>query len=186
MTTPGFPDDLERLYDERDEEVRRRWRRSLPLGDALTDRWRRARRLGFGDGSSIYNTSLIFEPVVVGRDVWIGPFTILDGSGGGLTIGDGSQVSAGAHIYTHDTVLRTLSGGTADTVEGRVVIGERTYVGPNAVIVAGTTIGSQCVIGANSFVNSDVPDGAVVAGAPARRIGRVVTEGDSIRIVSED
>ncbi len=179
-------DDLESLYEERDEELRRRWSRSLPLGDAVIDRWRRARRLGFGDRSSIYNTSLIFEPVSVGKDVWIGPFTVLDGSGGGLTIGDGSQVSAGAQIYTHDTVLRTVSGGMVERVEGRVVIGERTYVGPNAVIVAGSTIGSRCVIGANSFVRSDVPDGAVVAGAPARRIGQVVGEGHAVRIMGEE
>jgi acetyltransferase-like isoleucine patch superfamily enzyme len=48
--------------------------------------------------------------VTVGKNCWIGPNVILDGSGGGLFIGDYVDISAGVHIYTHDTVKRAISG----------------------------------------------------------------------------
>jgi acetyltransferase-like isoleucine patch superfamily enzyme len=55
------------------------------------------------------------------------------------------------------------------------------YVGPQSVIARGVTIGEHAVIGANSFVNRDVPPYAIAAGTPARAIGRVVVEGDDVR-----
>ncbi|MDQ1439280.1 MAG: hypothetical protein QOK43_2909 [Acidimicrobiaceae bacterium] len=176
-------EDLRRVYEEHDEALRRDWQRSLPLGDAVLDRWQRAQRLGFGAGTSIYNSALVFEPVEVGADVWIGPFTVIDGSGGGVVIGDGCQLSAGVHVYTHDTVLRTLSGGVAARTEGRVSIGPHTYIGPHSVVAAGVSIGRQCVVGANSLVTVDVPDRTVVAGSPARVVGRVEGEGADVRMV---
>jgi acetyltransferase-like isoleucine patch superfamily enzyme len=51
------------------------------------------------------------------------------------------------------------------------------------VIIAGITIGSRCVIAANSLVNRDVPDGTIVGGTPARRLGRVEGEGADVRLV---
>ena len=49
----------------------------------------------------------------------------------------------------------------------RVQIGEGTWIGMDAKIV-GASIGVNCVVAANSFVNRDVPDYTVVAGSPAR------------------
>jgi len=48
-------------------------------------------------------------------------------------------------------------------------------LGPNVVISKGITIGNQCVIGANSFVNRDVPSGMKAWGAPARLKGVLAT-----------
>jgi acetyltransferase-like isoleucine patch superfamily enzyme len=50
---------------------------------------------------------IIGQPAI-GEGCWIGAFTIIDGSGG-LVIGDGCEVSAGAQIYTHSTVARVIS-----------------------------------------------------------------------------
>lgn len=55
--------------------------RSLPFADLLFDRWERAKMLGFGEGTSVYDSAYIFGDVKVGKNTWIGPFTILDGSG---------------------------------------------------------------------------------------------------------
>ena len=121
--------------------------------------------------------------VSVGRNSWIGPYTMLDGSGGGLTIGDFVSVSTGVHIYTHDTVLWAVSGGVQGARKGSVVIGSNTYIGAQAVVIAGVTIGSRCVIAANSLVNRDVPDGTIVGGTPARVLGRVEGEGADARLV---
>ena len=174
---------LRRVKEQRDEELRATYDRSLPFADAQFDRWERARTLGFGEKTSIYDSSAVFGTVHVGTNTWIGPFTILDGSGGGLTIGDYCSVSAGVHIYTHDTVLWAVSGGVQNARKEAVVIGSNTYIGAQSVIVAGVTIGSRCVIAANSLVNRDVPDGTIVGGTPARVLGRVEGEGADARLV---
>ncbi|MEN9755783.1 MAG: Maltose O-acetyltransferase [Pseudomonadota bacterium] len=174
---------LRRVKEQRDEELRATYDRSLPFADAQFDRWERARSLGFGEKTSIYDSSAVFGTVHVGTNTWIGPFTILDGSGGGLTIGDYCSISAGVHIYTHDTVLWAVSGGVQNARKGAVVIGSNTYIGAQSVIVAGVTIGSRCVIAANSLVNRDVPDGTIVGGTPARVLGRVEGEGADARLV---
>lgn len=159
-----------------------RWNRSLPFADALFDRWERAAQLGFGDGSSIYDSASVFGHVEVGAGTWIGPGVLLDGSGAPLRIGSGCDVSAGVQIYTHDTVLRCISGRALETASAAVSIGKNTYIGPQALIVAGVSIGSHCVVAANSVVKVDVDDRTVVAGSPVRSIGRVVGQGADTRI----
>lgn len=149
------------------QEVQRRWNRSLPSGEYLDNRWERATRLGFGQGSSIYDSSVVIGDVRVGSNTWIGPFVLLDGSGG-LRIGDNCSISAGAHIYSHDTVDWALSGGVDSAVTARTAIGSNVYIGPNSVIVKGVQIGDGAVIGANSFVNIDVPAGCRAWGNPSR------------------
>jgi len=182
-TTSDLSTQLRLLKEARDAELRETYQRSLPFADAQFDRWERARSLGFGEGTSIYDSSALFGDVAVGKNTWIGPFTVLDGSGGGLTIGDYCSISAGVHIYTHDTVLWAVSGGVQQARKGRVVIGSNSYIGAQSVIVAGVTIGSRCVIAANSLVNRDVPDGSIIGGTPARHLGRVEGEGAEARLV---
>jgi acetyltransferase-like isoleucine patch superfamily enzyme len=174
---------LQALHRQRDEELRSTFNRSLPFADAQFDRWERAKTLGFGDKTSIYDSSVVMGDVTVGANSWIGPYTMLDGSGGGLVIGDNCSISSGTHIYTHDTVLWAVSGGVQAARKARVVIGSNTYIGAQVVIIAGVTIGSRCVIAANSLVNRDVLDGTIVGGTPARHLGRVEGEGVDARLV---
>jgi acetyltransferase-like isoleucine patch superfamily enzyme len=147
----------------------KKWKRCLPFGEIIVDRWAKAKALGFGKNSSIYDSALVFGKVKVGKSTWIGPFCILDGSGG-LKIGDYCSISAGTQIYTHDTVLWANSGGRHPPQRGKVKIGSRCYLGPNVLVSRGVTIGSGCVIGANSFVNRNVPAGAKAWGSPLRII----------------
>ncbi len=161
------------LHERTDEALRRDFDRSLPFQDGMFDRWERAKRLGFGEAASIYNSSLVYGDVRVGEGSWIGPYTLLDGSQGGLAIGHHCSISAGVQIYTHDTVLWALSGGTAPKRVGAVAIGDCTYIGSQVIVGCGVTIGTQCVIAANSFVNRDVADRTIVGGTPAKSIGAV-------------
>lgn len=162
----------------RDEELLETYHRSLPFGDAMFDRWERARRLGFGDDASVYDSALIFGDVHVGSHTWVGPGVMLDGSGAPLRIGSWCSLSAGLHVYTHDTVRWSLSGGQAERHQAPVSIGDRCHIGAQSIIRAGVTIGDQVVVGANSFVQRDVPTRCVVAGTPARPIGTVIDTDD--------
>jgi acetyltransferase-like isoleucine patch superfamily enzyme len=171
-TAVGLLASLRALLAHEMVKVQQRWQRSLPFGDYIVDRWQKAKMLGFGEGSSIYDSSLVLGNVKVGRNSWIGPFTVLDGSGG-LEIGDTCSISAGVQIYTHDTVNWATSGGKLAVERAPVRIGHRCYIGPNTVISMGVTIGDGCVIGANSLVKSDIPSGMKAWGTPCSLQGKV-------------
>lgn len=170
-------DALRSLYHARSAEVRAEWQRSLPLADYVVDRWARARELGFGEGASIYDSSVVLGDVAVGENTWIGPFTVLDGSGG-LSIGRNCSISAGVQIYTHDSIRWALSGGTAEYERAAVRIGDDCYIGPMTVVTRGVTIGKRCLIGANSIVNKDIPDGSIAFGSTCRIVGQVIVGRD--------
>jgi acetyltransferase-like isoleucine patch superfamily enzyme len=139
----------------------------LPWGDYIVDRWEKARLLGFGEGTSIYDSALVIGDVKVGEQSWIGPHTVLDGSGG-LEIGDWCSISAGCQIYSHDTVAWALSAGEIQPERESTKIGSRCYLGPNTVVAKGVSVGDGCVIGANSLVIHDVPSGAKAFGNPCQ------------------
>ena len=142
--------------------------RFLSTPDYFIDRWERAKYMGFGEGSSVYDSCLVLGKVSVGNNTWIGPYTVLDGSGGGLTIGDNCDICAGVQIYTHSTVNRVING--AEIEKAPVSIGSNVYIGPNVVVAMGCCIGDRVVIGANSFVNIDIPNDSKAFGTPARII----------------
>ena len=178
MTDEDFRKSLKALHENTDEVLRQKFGRSLSFQDGMFDRWERAKRLGFGKDASIYNSSLVYGDVAVGEGAWIGPYTLLDGSQGGIVIGHHCSISAGVQIYTHDTVLWSLSGGTAAKRVGAIAIGDCTYLGSQAIVACGVTIGSQCVAAAGSFVSRDVPDRTIVGGTPAKLIGTVEVAAD--------
>lgn len=164
---------LRTLWSERRREVDAAYTRTLPFGDYVVDRWEKANVLGFGEGTSVYDSVLVFGDVQVGPKTWIGPFVILDGVGG-LSIGSNCSISAGVQIYSHDTVKWAISGGEAPYEYARTTIGDNCYIGPNTIIAKGVAIGNGSVIGANSLVLHDIPAGSKAYGAPCRIAGQVI------------
>src|SRR5688500_15207541 len=169
----SFYESILELHETLDNSFLRNHNRSLPLNEVLIDRWERAKKLGFGENTSIYDSSVVIGEVKVGMNVWIGPFTIIDGSGN-ISIGDYCTISAGVHIYTHDNVKQTLTSGKMQIERTPVVIGNNVYIGPNVIITKGVSIGNNCVIGAGAFVNRDVPDHSIVMGQPGKIVGKIV------------
>jgi len=167
----GDLDDIKKLRDYLQAEKIAKYQRRVSFGDLVSDRWDNAREYGFGEGTSCYDNVLIIGDVRVGKHTWIGPNVILDGSGGGLEIGDHCSISAGVQIYTHDTVQRSVSMGQAPTEATPTSIGSGVYIGPNSIIARGVIVGDRAVIGAMSFVNSHVPSEARAWGCPARVVG---------------
>jgi len=122
---------------------------------------------------------IIGEPEI-GPGTWIGAFTVIDGSGG-LHIGTGCDISCGAQIYTHSSAKRCVSGRTYPEVDRAPTrLGDRVFVGANAVIQMGVTIGDGAIVGAGAVVTRDVAAGAIVAGVPARVVGRAVVHDGAV------
>jgi acetyltransferase-like isoleucine patch superfamily enzyme len=172
----ALKDELVNLRDQLNAEMQSQWKRSLPFEELLSDRWQRAKSLGFAEGASIYSNSCVFGKVEVGKKTWVGPYTILDASGGVIRIGEFCNLSVGVQVYTHDTVYWCLSGGVAPARKGDVSIGSCTYIGPNCIIQRNVTIGDHCVIGANSLVNRSIPPFSFAYGSPCKVKGRVVQD----------
>jgi acetyltransferase-like isoleucine patch superfamily enzyme len=151
--------------------VKNKFNRVLPISELISDRWEKAKFLKFGDGTSIYDSSLVLGNVSVGSNTWIGPFTILDGTGG-LTVGNNCSISAGVQIYSHDTVKWATSGGKEQYEYAQVIIGNNCYIGPNTIISKGVTLGEGCIVGCNSFVNKSYPSNSKIAGSPAKPLSK--------------
>jgi acetyltransferase-like isoleucine patch superfamily enzyme len=157
--------ELRALWVQSRRDLNEKWKRTLPFGDYVVDRWEKAKELGFGEGTSCYDSVVIIGDVKVGRDTWIGPFVVLDGSGS-LTVGSNCSISAGVQIYSHDSVKWATSGGQMSYEKAPTQVEDNCYIGPNCVIGKGVTIGAGSIIGANSLVLKDIPENSIAHGSP--------------------
>jgi maltose O-acetyltransferase len=85
-----------------------------------------------------------------------------------LTIGEKTQIGPSVQIYTAVHPLVPAQRRAAVEWTRPVSIGANVWIGGAAVVLPGVTVGDDAVIGAGSVVTRDVPEGAVVAGNPAR------------------
>ena len=106
--------------------------------------------------------------VRIGSGSNIGRNVLLDGRGG-LVIGSMCDVAADVRILTagHDPSSRDFAFMTAP-----VVIGSRVWLATASIVLPGRTLGETCAVGAGSVVTRDVQARAIVAGSPARVVGR--------------
>lgn len=120
-----------------------------------------------GDNCKVQNYALVYEPARLEAGVFIGPAVVLTNDTYPRAVNpDGSPKSA----HDWEPVGVTIREGAA--------------IGARAVCVAPVTIGRWATIAAGSVVTKDVPDFALMAGVPARRLGWVGRAG--VRLIEKD
>ena len=96
----------------------------------------------------------------------------------GAVVGEGTMIDMGAVLGGRATVGKNCHIGAGAVLAGvieppsatPVTVGDGVLVGANAVVLEGVRIGAGAVVAAGAVVTQDVPENAVVAGAPARII----------------
>ncbi len=149
------------------KDMQDNWERMLPTDEMMADRWEKAEMLGFGKGTNIYENAYVYGKPKIGKDVWIGPFVLLDATGG-LEIGDACSIGSGVHVYTHAVQEWVVTEGKEPKRWAPVKIGSHVAVGANSTILPGVEIGDHTIIGACSLVTKSIPPNSIAVGVPAK------------------
>jgi acetyltransferase-like isoleucine patch superfamily enzyme len=122
--------------------------------------------------------------IKIGNDVSIGQCLHII-SGESVIIGDKSTLSANVFISDVDHEYESIHVHVMkqSLKIKRTLIGSNCFIGYGAVIRAGTKLGVQCVVGANSVVKGNFPDYCVIAGNPARIIKKYNSKSQKWEIV---
>jgi acetyltransferase-like isoleucine patch superfamily enzyme len=139
------------------------------------------------DRDSMITGSLVFDRenaiISIGQRVFING-TIIAATK--IEIGDDVMISWGVTIVDHNSHSISFSHRAADVTNWRmgkkdwtqvkvapVQIGDKVWIGLNALILKGVTIGEGAVVGAGAVVTKDVPAWTIVGGNPARIIREI-------------
>lgn len=116
----------------------------------------------------------VISKLTIGQNSQVGPFTVIITGESNITIGANVMIAphcvlaSGLHEHRKlDTPMR-FAGSFS---RGPIVIGDDVWIGANCTIGDNVTIGKGAIISANSFVNRDVEEFAIVSGVPAKPIG---------------
>lgn len=116
--------------------------------------------------------------LVVGDDSYLGHRLIISAD---------DEVRIGAHVHIADDVYlcgydahpidpvarRTQPGPVDYSGASRIVVDDDAWICQGAIVLKGVRVGKGAIVGAHAVVTRDVPDGVIVAGNPARPVGRV-------------
>ena len=122
-----------------------------------------------GDNCKIQNYALVYEPAKLGNGVFIGPAAVLTND-------------EFPRAVNPDGSLKSGSDWHAVGVE----IGDGASIGARAVCIAPVKIGAWALVAAGAVVTKDVPDFALVAGVPAKRIRWVGRAGKPLEDIGDN
>jgi acetyltransferase-like isoleucine patch superfamily enzyme len=130
------------------------------------------RRVVLGDDCSVAADVFLHGPITVANRVSFNPGVHIDGGRSGVFIGNDVRIAAGVKIFAFnhgiqaDDLIRNQPIRSAG-----INIGDDVWIGANASVTDGVSIGDHAVVAMGAVVTQDVDDWAIVAGVPARVIG---------------
>ena len=147
---------------------------------------------GIGAGTKIWHFVHVLAGVTIGRNCVLGQNVMI---GPDVAIGDGCKIQNNVALYKGVTLEADVFCGPSCVFTNVLTprahverkdefapthVGRGASIGANATIVCGNRLGAYCMIGAGAVVTKDVPDHALMLGAPARRAGWVSRSGDRL------
>jgi acetyltransferase-like isoleucine patch superfamily enzyme len=123
-----------------------------------------------GSGTEIGAQALIRNAkLFMGSNCSVNTFAVLQGP---IQMGNEVRIAPGARIFAqnHNFADITVSIHKQGCSSKGIVIGNDVWIGTNAVITDGVTVGSHCIIAAGAVVTKDIPDYSIVGGVPAKVI----------------
>jgi UDP-2-acetamido-3-amino-2,3-dideoxy-glucuronate N-acetyltransferase len=129
---------------------------SIGAGSSLGQNVMAGPQVSIGTGCKIQNNVALYKGVTLEDDVFCGPSCVFT-----------NVLTPRAHVQRKDEFGETL-------------VKRGATIGANATIVCGNTLGAYSMIAAGAVVTRDVPDYALMAGIPAKRLGWVSRSGDRL------
>jgi UDP-2-acetamido-3-amino-2,3-dideoxy-glucuronate N-acetyltransferase len=145
-----------------------------------------------GDGTAIWHFCHILTGASIGRNCSLGQNVMV---ARGVRIGSGCKIQNNVSIYENVTLEDDVFCGPScvftNVVNPRAHVSRKSEfkdtlvkrgatIGANATIVCGHVVGAYAFVAAGAVVTSDIPDYALVAGVPARRIGWMSRSGERL------
>ncbi len=127
------------------------------------------------ESAFVHPQAAVTGNVVIGKNVYVGPFAAIRGDWGGIEIQDGCNVQENCTIHMFPGITVVLQKN-AHIGHGAIIhgahIGENAMIGMNAVIMDSASIGKNSIVGAMSFVKAglEVPERSLFVGNPGKVI----------------
>lgn len=132
-----------------------------------------------GEGTRIWQFAVVLKEATIGRNCNICAHTLIEND---VVLGDNVTAKSGVYIWDGTTIGNNVFIGPCATFTNdkmlrskvypeafaRITIEDHASIGANATLLPGITIGKHAMVGVGAVVTKDVPDYAVVVGAPAK------------------
>lgn len=172
-----YTDDVEKWIGRFDTSLDR------PVPDAYAI-WEKAQQHladgNFAAAARCQNLNYVLHNSFVPNSLKMGPDVRFGYGGIGLVIHETAEIGRGVAIGANVTLGGKSGGKRRTTADGQSkyapLIEDFAYIATGAKVLGGVTVGAMSIVGANAVVDKDVPPLSIVAGAPARIIGKIGIE----------